>query len=176
VEGFLQRSDGFDPLTSSPAVFREHAIQWVSELRRSVDFLESRDDIDAERIGFQGNSYGAMWSPMFLALEKRLRAGLVIAGGFTTLFGSDFFPPEIDIFNFAPRVDVPVLMLNGRYDPLFPYETSQLPMYQALGTPEEARRHLTFPAGHSTSSWFDELIRESVDWLDRHFGEPRPIT
>ena len=172
-KGSYERSDGFDPVHSSAAVFREHAIQWVSELRRSVDYLQTRDDIDPERIGYQGISYGTVWAPMFLALEPRLRIGLLIAGGFGVMqFGPESYPPEVDTFHHTPRVTVPVLMLNGRHDPIFPYETSQLPMYHAFGTPEADKRHATFPAGHSSSGWRNELIRESLDWLDRYFGTP----
>jgi len=50
--------------------------------------------------------------------------------------GLEFQPtlPEVDPFNFAPRVRQPTLMLNGRYDFAFPVETSQLPLFQLLGT------------------------------------------
>ena len=72
----------------------------------------------------------------------------------------------------STMVTIPVLMLNGRYDPIYIYENSQLPLFRNLGTADADKRHVTFLAGHSTSSWQDELIRESLDWLDRYFGEP----
>jgi cephalosporin-C deacetylase-like acetyl esterase len=172
-KGSYERSDGFDPLHGSAAEFREHGIQWVSELRRSVDYLQTRDDVDPSRIAYQGISYGAVWAPMFLALEPRLKTGLVVVGGFVVLqLGREGIPPEVDPLHFAPRVNAPVLMLNGRYDPIFPYETSQLPLFQTLGTAEADRRHVVFPAGHASSVWRDEQIRESLDWLDTYFGAP----
>jgi hypothetical protein len=63
-------------------------------------------------------------------------------------------------------------MLNGRHDPIFPYETSQLPLLRTLGTAEADKRHATFPAGHASSGWRDQLIRESLDWLDTYLGAP----
>jgi fermentation-respiration switch protein FrsA (DUF1100 family) len=81
-------------------------------------------------------------------------------------------PPEIDGLNYAPRVTIPVLMLNGRNDAIFPYETSQLPLYRILGTPPDAKRHVVYSGGHSSFGWTNELIREGLDWLDRHFGPP----
>jgi serine/threonine protein kinase/formylglycine-generating enzyme required for sulfatase activity/cephalosporin-C deacetylase-like acetyl esterase len=170
-KGSYERSDGYQPFEASMAEHREHTIQWVSELRRSVDYLESRDDADPSRIGFQGISMGAAWAPTFMALEPRLNVGLIIVGGFLVV--NQPLPPEVDPFNFASRVRAPVLMLNGRHDAIFPYETSQLPLYETFGTPEEDKLHLTFPAGHSSSSWNDDMVRESLDWLDRYFGEPR---
>jgi pimeloyl-ACP methyl ester carboxylesterase len=167
--------DGETTLSFAEAVarFREHAIRWVSELRYSLDYLHTRQDVDPKRIGYQGISYGSVWPPLFLALEPRLRTGLLIGGGFAVMqFSPERFPPEIDPLNFAPRVTVPVLMLNGRHDPLFPYETSQLPMYRTLGITEADKRHAIFPSGHSSWSWWNELIRESHDWLDRYFRHP----
>ena len=99
----------------------------------------------------------------------------LVTGSIATIMelGPGRFPPEIDALNFAPRVRASVLMLNGRHDPLFPYETSQVPLYEMLGTPEENKRHVAFPAGHSTASWRNDLVRESLAWLDRYFDEPR---
>jgi predicted esterase len=172
-KGSYERSDDFDPMSSPGTVLREHVVHWVKELRRSVDYLQSRDDIDPDGIAYQGISYGAMWTPVFLAQEPRLKTGLVIVGGFLPFeFVPDPMPPEIDPLHHAPRVTAPVLMLNGRHDPIFIYETSQLPLFQTLGTADADKRHVTFPAGHSTSSWQDGLIRESLDWLDHYLGEP----
>ncbi len=172
-KGSYERSDDFDPLSSPGTVLREHVVQWVTELRRSVDYLQTRDDIDPGRIAYQGISYGALWAPVFMAQEPRLKTGLVIVGGFLSFeLSSGSMPPEIDPLNHAPRVTAPVLMLNGRHDPIFIYETSQLPLFRNLGTADADKRHVTFPAGHSTSSWRDELIRESLDWLDHYFGKP----
>jgi dienelactone hydrolase len=173
-KGSYERSDGFEPIYGTAASKREHAIKWVSELRRSVDYLETRDDIDPDKIAFQGISFGAVWAPVFLAMEPRLKTGMILVGGLILLqMGPDELPPEVDPLHFAPRVTVPVLMLNGRHDPIFPYETSQLPLLRTLGTAEDDKRHVTFPSGHSSSSWQDAKIRESLDWLDRWFGEPR---
>lgn len=107
----------------------------------------------------------------FMALEERLRVGLVIVEGLPAVAS---IPPEIDFVNHAPRVTAPVLVLNGRDDALFPYKTSQLPMSRAFGSPDEDKCHVTFPSGHATYSWTDHLIRESLDWLDRYFGQPCP--
>ncbi len=65
---------------------------------------------------------------------------------------------------------IPVLMLNGKYDFFFPYETSQLPFFELLGTPR-ARKKLVV---HETSHSFPrtDLARESLAWLDEHLGPP----
>jgi predicted esterase len=172
-KGSYERSDGFHPLQTPWPSYREHVTQWVSELHQSIDYLQSRDDVAREAIAYQGISNGAIWAPVFMALEPRLKAGLLLFGGLLVLPIHDTpMPPEIDGLNYAPRVTAPVLMLNGRNDALFPFETSQVPLYRLLATAPEAKRHLTFPGGHSSFGWTNELIKESLDWLDRWFGPP----
>lgn len=165
--------DGFSITGASAAALREKTIEWVKELRQSIDYLESRDDIDGAKIGYQGTSNGAVWGPILMALEPRLKTGILLGGGFVAInVEASPIPPEIDAVHYAPRVRVPVLMMNGRYDAIFPYENSQAPMFRALGTPEAQKRHLTYDSGHSSYGWSADLYREGLAWLDGLFGEP----
>ncbi|MSU25322.1 MAG: hypothetical protein EXS32_16070 [Opitutus sp.] len=59
-------------------------------------------------------------------------------------------------------------MLNGRYDAVFPLESSQLPLFRLLGTPPEHKRHVLFDTGHSLSS--NQTSKEIFDWLDKYLG------
>jgi eukaryotic-like serine/threonine-protein kinase len=79
-KGSYERSDGFHPLQTEWPSYREHVVQWVSELRQSVNYIESRDDLDADRIAYQGISNGAIWAPLFMALEPRIRSGILLLG------------------------------------------------------------------------------------------------
>ena len=56
-----------------------------------------------------------------LAVEPRLEVGVLYVAGFLVQKRH----PEADPINFVSRVTSPVLMLNGKYDFLFPEETSQ---------------------------------------------------
>jgi dienelactone hydrolase len=170
-KGSYERQDGFHPFESERAIYREHVIAWVAELHQSIDYLQSRKDVNPSAIGFQGISFGAVWSPLFLALEPRLKTGIILLGGLLVNQSSpDPMPPELQGFHYAPRVKAPVLMMAGRYDPIFPYQTSQLPLFNLLGTDSAMKKHLTFPAGHSSYGWRDQLDREGLDWLDKQFG------
>ena len=97
------------------------------------------------------------------AVEPRLRTLVLVAAGL-----DDGLPPEVDGVHFAPRVRVPVLMVNGRYDFMAPYETSQLPLFRLLGTPAADKKHVVFDCGH-VPPWPD-VVRETLDWLDRYLG------
>ncbi|HMC57894.1 MAG TPA: SUMF1/EgtB/PvdO family nonheme iron enzyme, partial [Candidatus Solibacter sp.] len=150
--------------TTGPNAYRDITIQFAKDVFRSVDYLESRSDIQSGRLAYYGISAGGTYGPLFLALEPRLKTGILVSGG---LF-SDKQPAEIDILNFAPRVRVPVLMLNGRYDFDTPSATLQQPMFRWLGTPERDKRHIQFEAGHIPA--LQDLIREVLNWLDRYIG------
>jgi pimeloyl-ACP methyl ester carboxylesterase len=78
------------------------------------------------------------------------------------------FARQVDEVNFAPRVTVPTLMINGRYDYFFPLEASQNVKFKALGVPEKDKRDAVFEAGHVPPH--DQTIKETLDWLDHYQG------
>jgi dipeptidyl aminopeptidase/acylaminoacyl peptidase len=143
-------------------------IQWSKDVGRSLDYLEERPDIDASRLAYHGLSMGAYGGPIVAAVDPRFRAVVLVAGG----LASGPRPPEVDPFHFAPRVSAPVLLINGRHDFGFPLEESQKPLFRLLGTPPELKRHYVFEGGHVPPRW-QEVARETLDWLDRHLGPVR---
>jgi pimeloyl-ACP methyl ester carboxylesterase len=74
----------------------------------------------------------------------------------------------MDAINYAPRVRIPTLMLNGRYDFETPTETAQRPLFELLGSPAEHKRHRVFETGHALP--IDDVAREILPWLDRYLG------
>ena len=124
--------------------WKEHVIMWGKDLKRSVDYLESREDIDSEKLAFMGVSWGAAMAPIMMAIEPRIDAGIVVVAGL--LFQKSL--PEVDALHYLPRVTVPMLILNGKYDFFFPYETSQVPYFELLGTRDEEAAWIAERAGH----------------------------
>jgi len=141
--------------------------QLVGDARRSLDYVETRPDIDAARLAFYGLSWGAQLAPITMALDPRIKAGVLLMGG---LF-SGKPAPEVDPFTFAPRVRIPVLMLNGDQDFIFPLQTSQRPLFQALGTPSPDKKHVLYPGGHEIFvTQRSQIVQQVVGWLDRYVG------
>jgi len=160
-----ERGDGLVSPPSSMSIYlRDRVIQRSKDLGRSIDYLETRDDIDVDRLAYYGLSWGGAMGALFPAVEERLKVCVLAVGGFWQQRGR----PEIEQINFAPRIKVPVLMLNGRYDYVFPVESSQLPMLRLLGAPEKDKRHIIYETGHSIPRM--ELIKETLNWLDRYLG------
>jgi len=144
--------------------YKDHVVMWVKDIMRSVDYLETRTDIDTGRLAFQGSSWGAAEGPIVLAAEPRFKAAVLIVAGL--LFQRS--QPEADPVNYVRHTRLPVLMLNGKYDFFFPYETSQVPFFELLGTPREHKKLVLHEAGHSVPA--TDRARESLAWLDKYLG------
>ena len=137
------------------------------DLGRSIDYLETRHDINSDGIAYYGLSWGGMIGPIMLAVEDRIKVGILVVGGFY----NEKFPLATDPFDFAPRVRVPVLMVNGKEDHIFPFETAQRPLYELLGTPDGDKAHIVYPGGHGVMGVFGSQMRGDIlAWLDRYLG------
>ena len=150
-------------LKFGPNVVRQVLTQRTLDIRRALDYLDGRADVDHGRVAYYALSMGADLGAMVGSVETRLRTLVLVATGL-----DEELPPDVDAFNFAPRVRVPVLMINGRYDFTAPYQTSQVPLFRLLGTPDKDKRHAVFESGH-VPPWPD-VVRETLDWLDRYLG------
>ena len=149
---------------SGPGRERDLIVQQCKDLRRSLDYLDGRSDIAHGHIGYYGISDGARMGVILLAQEPRIRAAVLAAGGLSP----EAKPPEIDELNFAPRVRVPVLMLNGRYDLFYLAETNQMTLFHLLGVPDSQKRYILFDIGHLPLQQLE--IKETLDWFDRLLG------
>ncbi|MEO7521665.1 MAG: hypothetical protein ABIW79_07610 [Gemmatimonas sp.] len=136
-------------------------------MRRSVDYLSTRADVDSTRLAFSGVSWGGAMGGLMLAIEPRFRAAILYIAGLEMTR----VRPEADVFNFLPRVRTPVIMLNARYDHFFPLESSQMPYFRLLGTSAADKRFVLHENGHFLLR--SEMIGESLGWLDRYLG---PVT
>ena len=144
---------------------RERSLRWPKDMGQTIDYLETRPDIDAKSLGFYGLSYGAYHGVRLLALDSRFKAAALASGGL-----SSKAPPESDAWNYAPRVRVPVLMVNGRQDYVAPVETAQLPLFNALGTPASNKRYVLYDGGHANPVSRPDLIGQILDWFDHYLG------
>jgi formylglycine-generating enzyme required for sulfatase activity/dienelactone hydrolase len=143
-------------------------VQLVQDVRRSVDYLVSRPDVDPNRLSFCGFSWGGRVASLVLAVENRFKAGIVHSGGLPGWR----IRPEVDPVNYVSHVRMPVLMLHGRYDLTVPLETEGRPMFDLLGTPAPGKRLYLVDSDHFIPR--PELIRESLAWLDKYLGPVGP--
>jgi dienelactone hydrolase len=145
----------------------EYTTQHYKDVGRSVDYLESRADIDKNKLAYLGVSMGAAEGVIYAALlQDRLKAVVFLDGGFFL-----YQPPGgVDQADFAPRLKKPVLMVNGRYDYVFSLGRAQLPLFQMLGSPADDKRHVVLDAPHDVTERRAELIQHVLGWLDKYLG------
>jgi dienelactone hydrolase len=150
-----------------PIGMRDHLLFFSKDFRRTLEYVATRGDLDAAKVAYFGASFGAAFGPLMVAGESRVRLALLVGGGLP----SSRLEPEIDVIHYLPRMRLPTLLLNGRYDFFFPYEASQKPFFERIGTPAEDKRHVTVEAAHSVPR--AEYLRELLGWLDKYFGPAR---
>jgi len=164
LEGFLGRphpADWSEPDRQQDE-YVEYNIQRVNEMRRGLDYLESRPDIDHARIALFGMSAGGGPGVFVTALESRYRS--VMFGGTGIAHNETRFAPAANRINFVSRIRPPKLMLDGRYDEDTSLQTETMPMFRLL---REPKRLQVFEGTHvppleilvpTLTKWFDETM------------------
>jgi dienelactone hydrolase len=168
-QGTHERRGSFSPTfhfqCTETHEYSSYQRQIVQDLRRTIDYLKTRSDVDRSRLAFVGWSWGGRVAPLALGVETRFKAAIIIAGGLMSYCRS---LPDADGLNFAPWVRTPVLMLHGRYDVTLPWESEGKPLYSLLGTPEADKVLKLYDTDHFISR--KNLIQESLAWLDKYLG------
>ena len=168
--GSYERYVPLDPDPKSASDGQRRAAQaWRQDLGIALDYLAMRDDMDVQRAGFLGVSRGAAFNVLAVAIEQRIKAAVLVSGGIE--IGRPLHP-MIDLVNYAPRIRMPVLMINGRFDHIYAFHESQERLFALLGTAPEQKRHIVHDTGH-----FDfppnSTVRDATDWWDRYLGPVR---
>jgi cephalosporin-C deacetylase-like acetyl esterase len=163
-KGTYERSDELtSDLPSESVFYKDHVIMWRKDLGRTIDYLESREDILSDKVGYFGFSWGGFMGSIMPAVETRLKVVVLMVGEMTMTRSL----PEVDQINFLPRVHQPILMMNGIFDMFFPVETSQKPMFRMLGS--KIKELKTYNEGHFVPK--QQLIKETLKWYDQYLGE-----
>ena len=164
LEGYIERlrPAGFEFPDPRTAEFRELIVNRITDLRRGLDYLDTRDDIDHSRIGFFGPSAGANLGLILAAVENRYAGVLLMGAGVTK--ESQLNIAEANQINFAPHIAGKKLMLQGRYDEDTPLKTRAEPLFKLLTEP---KRMVVFEGGHvpgteifvtNATAFFDDAL------------------
>ena len=163
---------------------RADQIQLIVDLRRAVDLLQSRDDVDEDRIGYLGISYGAAIGGLFAGVEDRIAAFVLSVGdgGLVTHFTGpeDAEGPlsrlpaarreswlagmkPIEPLKWIGRAEAPILFQSGRGDEAVPPADAR-EFQQAADEPKEVR---WYDSGHflPPRAWCD-----AARWLEDRIG------
>jgi dienelactone hydrolase len=159
-------------------------VQLMTDLQRAVDLLVARPDVDASRLGYLGISYGAAMGALFVGIERRLKAAVLVVGDGGLV--SHFTGPEdlsfmatlscatrvawlrsmtpIEPIRFiAHATPTPLLLQNGRLDNLVPPADAQA-LHAAAPEPKTI---LWYDAGHGLNH---KALLDRHDWLVEQIG------
>jgi len=140
---------------------------WYKDAARSLDYLQTRPDIDSNNVSYLGVSMGSGFGVIISTLlQDRLKTAIFLDGGY--FLGAP--PSGGDQADFVVRMKKPVLMVNGRYDFTFSLDKAQNPFFAMLGTPEADKRHVVLETPHDVTEQRPQLTKAVLDWLDHYMG------
>ena len=154
------------PVAGAALLLGETMIAWrVYDVMRTIDWIETRKDLDASRIGLMGISGGGTITTFAAALEPRIKAAMI--SGYLNTFKASIVAMSHCIDNYVPGIlnwcenyDVasliaprPLYVESGTRDNIFPIAASKEAfanvkrVYTALGAPDAAE-HEIFEGEH----------------------------
>lgn len=158
---------------TDPTVDRDMHIQTVLDLRRAVDLLVSRPDVDAGRVGFIGHSYGAILGGILAGVEHRIKA-YVLMSGYPRF--NDAIPPEIRREQYAQAMEpIDPVHYIGHAAPSallfqYGYYDQSIPPDLAVGYVDEASEPKLarwYRAGHNLNT---QAFLDRAGWLAAQIG------
>jgi len=158
---------GFDQIDESPED------QWMFHAVASAlvahSFLRSRDEVDSDRIGLTGISWGGIIASIVAGVDARLRLVVPVYGAGRVALHNGFAEREKtngdgarrwvelwDPSNYLPEAAMPMLWLTGTNDFAFPLSAVQESSRQTKG---EATLSflLRMPHGQGDGAWPEEI-------------------
>ena len=171
-KGTFERGDGIRSIHwrwDESYEFKDYVIKIIKDFKRVIDYLETRSDIDLDKLAYFGFSWGGVLGSIIPAVEERIKISIIDAGGLEPRWRKT--KPEVDGINYISRITIPTLMLHGLYDANVPYDYCGKPMFDLLGTKDKDKKLFIYETDHIIPR--KELIKESLNWLDKYFG---PVT
>ena len=152
---------------------RDIVIQTVFDLRRAVDFIQTRKELDSNRIGYYGISLGGIIGTIFSGVEPRVKVPVIAlaGGGMHLMFGMDALSVDtkdylsmIEPLNFVEKIAPrPLLMINAENDDIVPPMMSKL-MYKIAKEPKEI---IWYPAKHHDIP-VDKVYPDGIRWFQEY--------
>jgi dienelactone hydrolase len=163
---------------------RAEQIQLIKDLQRAVDVLRAHANVDDERIAYLGISYGGAMGALFVGIERRIKAAVLVVGdgglvshmtgpedvnfmaGLSCATRLNWFRAmtPIEPIRFIGHASpIALLLQNGRLDTLVPAADAQA-LQTAASQPRTIR---WYDAGHGLNQ---QAMFDRMDWLHAEIG------
>ncbi len=133
----------------------DRVVEQVKDLRRTVDYLCSRSDLDTTNLVYYGLSWGANIGPLMTVAEPRIAAAVFVAGA---LWPNDMAKSV----RYVSHVNIPVLMINCPEDKT----ANRVAMFEHLGSLDKKQKLLGtghLPPVNETSDLIDDWLAERFE-------------
>jgi eukaryotic-like serine/threonine-protein kinase len=165
LEGYLERlrPEGFVEPSPTTVEYLDQVVRAITDLRRGLDYLETRSELDVGRIGLFAPSAGSRTGLLVTAIETRYRSVMFSGAGLRKSFRS--VVAGANPIGFAPHVRGPILMMHGKYDESAALKTEAEPLFKLLPQP---KRLLLYEGGHVAP--FEFFVTSINKWMDETLG------
>ncbi|MFC3199398.1 alpha/beta hydrolase family protein [Parapedobacter deserti] len=141
--------------------FRDMMIQSVIDYRRALDYLATREDVDASKVGMIGNSMGGVMTFILSAVDARIDAAVSCV---SPIVDVPYLPTGV--LNFAPYIsETPLLMLMGEKDERNYSVPLARQLHNLIACPN--KKLVFFDSGHTLPP---EWIYIATNWLAKNLG------
>jgi formylglycine-generating enzyme required for sulfatase activity len=165
LQGFLERESPAKWIDATQIEYVEDNARDVIDMRRGLDYLLSRPDIDRRGVAFMGCSFGGPWM-VLPAIESRYRAVILSAAAVKKTSENAAANAE----HFIPLIRPPKLQVHGRFDEVARLKTQAEPLHHLLSGSDK-KMHL-YDGGHRPDPKEQSLVVNA--WLDEVIGKPVP--
>ena len=162
-------------------------------VKRVVDWVETRHDLDAARIGLWGVSLGGYYAPRAAAFEKRVKACIALSGPYdwqtlwpqlNPLSRETFrvrakraddeaafrYGANLTLRGVASGITCPLYIVAGKQDRIVPWQDAERLAREASGPVE---LNMIEDGNHVANNRAYRYRTQSADWMARHLGVGR---
>jgi dienelactone hydrolase len=166
---------------------------YEAAVKAVADFIETRSDLDAGRIGLWGVSLGGYYAPRAAAYEKRVKACIALSGPFDWVDFFDKLPAltrdtfrvrskartdaeahrraaTLTLKQAARNITCPLFVMAGKVDALVPWQEGEKLAAAASGP---VVRCFIEDGNHVANNRVYRYRPQSADWMAERLGVPR---
>ena len=140
--------------------YKNTIVKIGQDYKRSIDYIESRNDFNFENLSYFGYSWGSTTSNYLLAIDDRIKAAVLCVGGLMMQKSKK----EVEAHYYIRRIKTPILHIVGKEDGIFGFEESYKPWKELIGTPKNKLKLIELEnVGHGLP--WDTIRKHHSNWI-----------
>jgi 2,6-dihydroxypseudooxynicotine hydrolase len=163
---------------------------YEAPVKAVIDYVETRRDLNANRLGMWGVSLGGYYAPRATAFEKRIKACMALGGPFDWVAAWDGLPEltreafrvrahcnsmeearrkaaTLSLVGIAERITCPIYIMNGRLDRIVPCADAERLAREVKGPVE---LNIIEDGNHIANNRAYKWRPHSADWMAEQLG------